>query len=399
MFIHKIWGTLWTLAELVSISKSAREPSPSGSQRSGGVDLESQWVEGVEGAARNEHSLEPLLGAKAVSGPDAPVWIDVRVSAYQLAAHGVVKTLNELFKPATGITSLFVSVSLYRLTHETAEEGVIQDELKLMKKNAERAFLAYCPGKIIERLATKHDVVTNENLGMKDGGGHTRRELFIIPENSVKIMKAHYPRAWAKSAFGITGIGAVVLVDEKAREIVVPVRGTIGLMNWITDAAILVVSARHLCKGCYMHSGFWVATREIHRTVKAEVKRLRALSEYRDFTLTVTGHSLGGAVAYLLRAQFAVDRDFCEGSRASVALVTFGQPKAGNRELATWVEKLPGKYLRVTYSNDLVVSLPASFGWMSLGTGYHYVHTRNEYHINPIPNVKISRSIHGKPPM
>ena len=119
---------------------------------------------------------------------------------------------------------------------------------------------------------------------------------------------------WAKSAFGVTGIGALVLVDEKTKEIVVSVRGTIGLMNWITDAAVIVVPAKHMCKGCYMHSGFWIATREIHRTVRAEIRRLWALPQYRDFTLTVTGHSLGGAVAYLLRLQFAVDKDFCEGA-------------------------------------------------------------------------------------
>jgi len=119
---------------------------------------------------------------------------------------------------------------------------------------------------------------------------------------------------WARSAFGVTGIGALVLVDEKAGEIVVSVRGTIGLMNWITDAAVIVVSARHMCKDCYMHSGFWVATREIHRTVRDQIRELWAMPKYKSFKLTVTGHSLGGAVAYLLRLQFAVDKGFCENA-------------------------------------------------------------------------------------
>ena len=30
--------------------------------------------------------------------------------------------------------------------------------------------------------------------------------------------------------------------------------------------------------------------------------------------------------------------------------------------------------------------MPASFGWTSFGTGYYYVHTRNEYHIKPFPD-------------
>ncbi|KAG0131207.1 Alpha/Beta hydrolase protein [Tuber indicum] len=306
MFTHKtIWGALWTLAELISISTSvpARDPSPSGSQGSGGMDLESLWVDEVEEAVRNAHSLEPLLGSQPVSGPAAPVWMDVRISAYDIVSIAPGKNPNELFPAAT-------------------EVDVTEDELMLMKKNAERAFLAYCPEKIMGRLEASHDVVKNENLGMKDSQKRTRKEFFIMPENSGEIMKTHYPRIWARSAFGVTGIGAVVLVDEKAKEIVVSVRRTIGLMNWLANAAIIVVPARHLCKGCYMHSGFWIATREIYKIVRTEIKRLWALPEHKGFALTITGHSLGGAVAYLLRAQFAVDKDFCRGG--PIDLVTFG---------------------------------------------------------------------------
>lgn len=66
-----------------------------------------------------------------------------------------------------------------------------EDELKLMKKNAERAFLAYCPEKIMKQLESSCEVVTNENLGMKDEHKQTRNEFFIIPENRVKITKTH----------------------------------------------------------------------------------------------------------------------------------------------------------------------------------------------------------------
>ena len=103
----------------------------------------------------------------------------------------------------------------------------------------------------------------------------------------------------------------MVLVDEKTKEIVVSVRGSIGIMNFLTDAAITTISARKMCKDCHMHSGFWVATTEIYKTVRDEINRLWALPEYKSFTLTLTGHSLGGAVAYLLRLQFQAKKDFC----------------------------------------------------------------------------------------
>lgn len=114
MFTNKvIWGTLWALAELISVGRSAgsRDPSPSSSQRSGGADLESRWVEEVEGAVRNAHSLEPLLGAPTVSGPDAPAWIDVRISASDIMMLAPGKNPNELLLAAKGIICLFAPIT------------------------------------------------------------------------------------------------------------------------------------------------------------------------------------------------------------------------------------------------------------------------------------------------
>ena len=114
MFTHKvIWGTLWALAELISMSTSARsrDPSPSSSQGSGAEDLEGQWVQDVEGAVGNVPSLEPLLGASVVSGPDAPVWMDVRITTHELLQIAPGKNPNELLKQAQGIICLFVPIT------------------------------------------------------------------------------------------------------------------------------------------------------------------------------------------------------------------------------------------------------------------------------------------------
>jgi len=110
MFTHKvIWGTLWALAELVSVGTSAgsRDPSPSSSQRSGGGDLESRWVDKVEGAVGDAPSLKPLLGASDVSGPDAPAWVDLRISAFDIMKLAPGRNPNELLPAAKGIICLF----------------------------------------------------------------------------------------------------------------------------------------------------------------------------------------------------------------------------------------------------------------------------------------------------
>ena len=65
------------------------------------------------------------------------------------------------------------------------------------------------------------------------------------------------------------------------------------------------------------------------------------------YALTVTGHSLGGALASLASASLA-------GIGMNITTYTFGQPRTGNPAYADMIDRvLPfGKMFRVTHSND-----------------------------------------------
>ncbi|TKR60253.1 hypothetical protein L596_027529 [Steinernema carpocapsae] len=78
--------------------------------------------------------------------------------------------------------------------------------------------------------------------------------------------------------------------------------------------------------------------------------------QLKDYQVTFTGHSLGGALASIAALRCVLD-----GRRASnqVKLVTFGQPRVGNVDFAMKHDELVPYSFRVVHRLDIVPHLPA----------------------------------------
>ncbi|MFH4983152.1 hypothetical protein AB6A40_009861 [Gnathostoma spinigerum] len=76
---------------------------------------------------------------------------------------------------------------------------------------------------------------------------------------------------------------------------------------------------------------------------------------FKDYSLTLTGHSLGGALASLAALKIALN-----GFRSSddLKVVTFGQPRVGDFDLARSYDELVPNSFRVVHGNDIVPHLP-----------------------------------------
>ncbi|KAK3185719.1 hypothetical protein K4F52_005584 [Lecanicillium sp. MT-2017a] len=158
-----------------------------------------------------------------------------------------------------------------------------------------------------------------------------------------------------------TGIAGYASVDDARREIVVSIRGSNNIRNFITDI-IFKMKDCSLTRGCKVHTGFADAWDEIAHTATSAIHE--GLTANPSYKVVITGHSLGGAVAHLGAAYLRQAGYACD-------VYTYGSPRVGNDKFANFATSQPGKMFRVTHEADPVPRLPPII--------FGYRHTSPEY--------------------
>lgn len=155
-----------------------------------------------------------------------------------------------------------------------------------------------------------------------------------------------------------------VAVDHTNKLIVVSFRGSSTLDTWRTNLDFDTTST-DICPGCTAHHGFWDSWLDARDRVMPAVKQ--ASSDFPTYSITTTGHSLGGAIASLAAASL-------RNSGYTVAMYNFGSPRIGGSAISDYISNQPGGNFRITHWNDPVPKLPL----LTMG----YVHISPEYYIN-----------------
>ncbi|KAM0252792.1 hypothetical protein ACHAQJ_007580 [Trichoderma viride] len=173
----------------------------------------------------------------------------------------------------------------------------------------------------------------------------------------------------------VTGIGGFVAVDNTHQLIVLSVRGSNNLRNFITDVVFSFADCS-FASGCEVHDGFNDAWNEISSAATAALSQ--AVAANPSFSVVTTGHSLGGAVATLaaatLRTQgFPID------------IYTYGSPRVGNDVFANFVTAQDGGEYRVTHVDDPVPRLPPIL--------FDYRHVSPEYWLSTGDDTTIDYTI------
>jgi pimeloyl-ACP methyl ester carboxylesterase len=160
---------------------------------------------------------------------------------------------------------------------------------------------------------------------------------------------------------GLSGIAGFVGVDRARQEVVVSVRGSNNILNWITNIQFGLEDC-DFAANCKVHDGFATAWNEIYAQAKTGVTA--ALAANPGYRVVITGHSLGGAVATIGAAYLRRDGIACDA-------YTYGSPRPGNAEFVDFVTRQAGAEYRLTHTVDPVPRLPpVVFG---------YRHTTPEY--------------------
>ncbi|KAJ1959982.1 hypothetical protein GGI12_004046 [Dipsacomyces acuminosporus] len=155
---------------------------------------------------------------------------------------------------------------------------------------------------------------------------------------------------WDNIVFPSTGY---VAHNDNAKEIIVSFRGSTVLFDWLANAMFETISWPQSVPGSRVHHGFHDAYYSAAKEIKENVARL--LAQHPDYSIVVTGHSLGGAQAAICAADIAATHPEW---LSKLKLYTYGQPRTGNAKFANWLSSQPFPIYRVTFKGDIVPQVP-----------------------------------------
>ncbi|KAB2016034.1 hypothetical protein ERO13_D08G067500v2 [Gossypium hirsutum] len=183
----------------------------------------------------------------------------------------------------------------------------------------------------------------------------------------------HRGPSWVSTQSSWIGYVAVCQDKEEIarlgrRDVVVVFRGTATCLEWLENLRATLTSLPDDVPnvgshggGAMVESGFLslytsgnATCPSLQSMVREEIGRV--LEAYGDepLSLTITGHSLGAALATL--AAYDINSNF--GNAPPVTVISFGGPRVGNQSFRCQLEKRGTKILRIVNSDDLITKVP-----------------------------------------
>ncbi|KAL4808564.1 Alpha/Beta hydrolase protein [Aspergillus unguis] len=169
------------------------------------------------------------------------------------------------------------------------------------------------------------------------------------------------------------------------KRIIVAFRGTYSIPNAIVDLTAIpqeyvpfslgndTDGDASKCTNCSVHLGFMNSWRSSRTTILDTIAA--AKEQYPDYTLTLVGHSLGGAVAALAGTEMQL-RGW------DPVVTTFGEPRVGNKAFVEYLDTVfhldsddarDWKFRRVTHANDPVPLVPLEEWGYEMHSGEIYI--------------------------
>ncbi|WAR20408.1 LIP1-like protein [Mya arenaria] len=167
-------------------------------------------------------------------------------------------------------------------------------------------------------------------------------------------------------------------ISHKRGVIILSYRGTAGDEKQLKDEAKKTFIPKKKFRDTgKVHYYFHYAFNKLYDPcIKESIRKLA--KQYNNYTVVVTGHSLGGAMASL--AAVALIQDGIV-HKSRVSLYTYGMPRAGNKKFAYLHDKRIERSWRIVHYKDIVARIPPRITF-----AYH--HGREIYY--PSPNMTIT---------
>jgi len=176
---------------------------------------------------------------------------------------------------------------------------------------------------------------------------------------------------------------AFVTTHSKRKEIVVTFRGSFNIMNALIDLATIAIPSPRIPKGVKVHAGLYAASLFFYPKITPILDK--QLATFPEYGVVITGHSLGGAMASLTTFILAQDDKL---PKNPTSLITYGQPRVGNKAFVDYMNRLPIRMARVVSKADIITHVPPVTVKGTQLLGDNYLHTMREYWVEEDGKVK-----------
>ncbi|ORZ30200.1 Alpha/Beta hydrolase protein, partial [Catenaria anguillulae PL171] len=172
--------------------------------------------------------------------------------------------------------------------------------------------------------------------------------------------------------YDVAGTFGYISERPSSKEIFVVFRGSANVRNWLDNFEMwqhewpFQLAANKSANKVKVHKGFVDAYSNLRGAMTKSLRGLLSDAGKEDWTVVITGHSLGAAMATiaavdLISAGIGLDP-------AKVKLAVFHSPRVGNSEFSRLVSELGfAKVERVVQDNDIVAHVPGT--WL----GYEHI--------------------------
>ena len=213
-------------------------------------------------------------------------------------------------------------------------------------------FLAGCAGNLPQDFRQALTIIVPHRVDFSEIDFYAKRSLAAY--GTANSIRRQFPQTTRIKTIKSIDVLYFIETDRERKQQRISVRGTANDPNVFQDIEVRMVRDKRL--GIYLHRGFRDDTRKVHADLKPHLRN--------GYSMQVTGHSLGGAIAMVLSGYLMKDGHKVE------RLVTFGQPKVTNKTGATAFQ---GNITRVANEEDVVPMLPPSDFHLGPGGAYEHV--------------------------
>jgi Lipase (class 3) len=179
-----------------------------------------------------------------------------------------------------------------------------------------------------------------------------------------------------KKVIGVTLVDAQAIFASKIRneggspkkQYLISIRGTEQLEDWITN--IRALRSEDFTDSTKVGAGFWdyantIAETDEFKALFGQILESERLNE--RYEVLISGHSLGGAAAVILKAM--IENSVSSSAKERISAVTFGAPPVGDQ---AFVDKYGKRVIGINISGDPVPGLGAKFLWQAQKAGDIY---------------------------